>query len=96
MLAQSGHPRHTIRGIPVCQFKQVKHICSDELCFEQEAMSLYNRFLDWGYPRWIMDRVLSIARWMSKGEVLRKIDNYSRNKNSPSPYFTATGLVKLG
>lgn len=32
--AQSGHPKHTIKGIPVGQFLQIRHICSKQRDFE--------------------------------------------------------------
>lgn len=46
LLDQPGHPRHTIKGIPVGQFLRVRRICSSDTAFEHEAASLYKRFLD--------------------------------------------------
>lgn len=60
--AQSGHPKHTIKGIPVGQFLRLKRICSNDLQFDKESSALYKRFLDRGYPSWMLNRALNIPK----------------------------------
>lgn len=64
----------------VGQFLQVRRICSDNQQFEWGARSLYGRFLQWGYPRWMLDRALAKARWRDRSELLNKVVHQRRNK----------------
>lgn len=64
LMAQSGHPRHTIKGIPVGR------IFNSQESFEMEAQALYNQFLSRGYPRWMLDRACNIASSKDRLELL--------------------------
>lgn len=70
-----------IKGIPVGQLLRVRRICNDYLQFEQGAKSLYGRFLQCGYPRWMLNRALNIARQKSRTELLQKV-NQKRNERA--------------
>lgn len=67
-----GILRHTIKGIPVGQFLRVRRICSDAKQFELEATSLYQWFLNRGYPKWMINRTLAIARGKDRKDLLEK------------------------
>lgn len=73
LLAQSGLPRHTIKGIPVGQFLHVRRICSYNYQFQKEARALYGRFLQRGYPRWMLERALTIARHKDRSDLINKV-----------------------
>lgn len=87
--AQSGHSKHTIRGIPLAQFLRLKRICSDDLQFNKEAV-----FPDRGYPKWMRNRAYNIAKHKSRDELVttdvsKKVDPY-KNKLTPSSPFSNT------
>lgn len=49
LFADSGHPRHVTRGIPVGQFLRLSRISSDASDFQQESDEMSGRFSDHGY-----------------------------------------------
>lgn len=50
----------------------VRRICSDDEQFELEATSLYKRFLNRGYLKWVIIRALAIARSKDRKDLLEK------------------------
>lgn len=82
---QSGHPRHTVRGIPVGQFLRIRRICSDQLSYEKEARALYMRFLQRGYPRHMLDRACAISDSKNRSELLSK--SGCRKKDKKKQFF---------
>lgn len=50
LLAQLGHPKHTIKGINLEQFLRIRCICSSVPKFDMEAALLYKHFLARGVP----------------------------------------------
>lgn len=49
--ADSGHPKHTISGIPGGQFLRLRQICSKDSEFIKVAEDMTSRFVDRGYPK---------------------------------------------
>lgn len=72
LMAQSNHPTHTIKGSPVGQFIHLHRICREDTDFEKEAGALYNRFRQRGYPVWMLERALSIAKNKNRKDLLAK------------------------
>lgn len=52
LMAQSNHPKHTIKGIPVGKLICLQWICSEDIDFDREDGALYKRFRQQGYPIW--------------------------------------------
>lgn len=66
LMAQSNHPKHAVRGIPVGQF-----ICTEDIDFDMEAALLYHRFRQRGYPIWALERGCTIARAKNREDLLK-------------------------
>lgn len=81
LLADSSHPKHTLRGITVGQFLRLKIICSDtDYRHEEEAM--FRHFKDRGYRSTILDRAMNIAANPPLEHLLKdKISKRKRNRS---------------
>lgn len=77
--ADSGHPRHTIKDIPVGQFLRLRRVCSDDSTFLKEASDLRARFMDRVYTVSVLDRAFNIACKTERKHILH--DNVSGNRN---------------
>lgn len=60
--AESSHPKHLIRNIPVGQFLRIRRICSTEEYFEKRATELQHRFSERGYNQYDIKRAYSRAK----------------------------------
>lgn len=89
--ADSSHPTHTIKSIPVGQFLRLKRLCTRQIDFEQEAIHMSARFEARGYPRSAINRALSIANKTPRANLLMdKPSNHSRRNRSEKSHFVPT------
>nr|XP_033815550.1 uncharacterized protein LOC117367239 [Geotrypetes seraphini] len=58
----SFHPRALRNGIPVGQFLRLRRICSNDEDFNKQAMELYDKFKDRGYPGKVIRRAWKRAK----------------------------------
>lgn len=65
--ADSGHPRHTIRGNPVGQMLRIRLICSKEVHYQYEPEQMCQRFTQRGYSTADLSRALEIAGATPRG-----------------------------
>lgn len=68
--ADSSHPRHTIRGVPVGQFLRLKCLCSDNLDFIREGEDMIHKFRERGYPETVLNRAFRIASEVPRNNLL--------------------------
>ncbi|KAM4021744.1 uncharacterized protein ACNLHF_027055 [Anomaloglossus baeobatrachus] len=77
----SHHPLPLRRGIPKGQFLRIRRNCSREDDFENQAVDLFDRFLERGYPRRILQQSYAYAQTLSN-----QISNHeSKKEDPPSP-----------
>lgn len=68
--ADSGHPRHTIRGILVGQLIRLQRICSEDTVYEEEKQLMNWRFLSQGYELGTIQRAINIVDNMQRKSLL--------------------------
>uniref|UniRef100_A0A803JPC3 Helix-turn-helix domain-containing protein n=1 Tax=Xenopus tropicalis TaxID=8364 RepID=A0A803JPC3_XENTR len=77
--AESGHPQSCVRGIPVGQFLRLRRICSSWDAFQEQAMLMWDRFLERGYNTVDIKRAYDKAVAASREDLL----NYKyKNRNT--------------
>lgn len=99
--ANSGHPKHTIRGIPVGQFPRVRRICSKDSDFIKEAEDMTIRFVDRGYPKSTISRAFKIAestlncQLILNGGSIRSNNGRKFPSNISTPVFSTPYRVEF-
>lgn len=106
--ADLGHPKHTIRGIPVSQFLRLRRVFSNESDFQMETSNMKLRFMDRGYAESVLDRAFTIASNVERGNFLqdgtvrsknggRHLSRYGKSVNIPvfpTPYSSVFNKIK--
>lgn len=68
--ADSGHPHHITRGIPVGQFLRLQKLCSRDDDFKREKRSMNDRLLRRGYDENTLHRAIDIAEGTDREKLL--------------------------
>ncbi|XP_040277323.1 uncharacterized protein LOC120992413 [Bufo bufo] len=68
--ANSHHPLHTIKSIPVGEFTRARRNCSTEKAFDRECIEVWKRLQMRDYPQWMLHRGLKIAKNKSRAKLL--------------------------
>uniref|UniRef100_A0A803K2I9 Reverse transcriptase domain-containing protein n=1 Tax=Xenopus tropicalis TaxID=8364 RepID=A0A803K2I9_XENTR len=91
--ADSCHPAHMFRGIPVGQFQRLRRNCSTESAFLEQAVILRDRFLDRGYSMRSLSSAFIKALRMERSDLLtdRKGQHHGRvGRGYVSPTFVTS------
>lgn len=70
--ANSHHPLYTIKSIPVGELIRARRNCNSEASFAKECEIVTARFLNRGYPLWMLSRAEKIARSKNRKDLLFK------------------------
>ncbi|XP_056416610.1 uncharacterized protein LOC130357893 [Hyla sarda] len=68
--ADSCHPEHTIKGVPVGKLIRGKRNSSEESVYQAEANAMCTRFRQRGYPNWILDKARKRVDVIQRSDLL--------------------------
>ena len=70
--ADSNHPSHIIKNIPIGQFLRLRRNCSTDMDFNEKAKEMVARFLERGYPKDLLDEAWARALRTDRKSLLVK------------------------
>lgn len=70
--AESNHPKHLVKNIPVGQFLRLRRNCSTDSEFQSKAVDMKERFLSRGYSEYNVSRAFTKASRTDRSSLLVK------------------------
>lgn len=78
--AQSCHPHHVIKGVPVGECYRAKRNCSQVLAYNKQVSAIKSRLSKKAYPKWTLYRVISISDSKPREELLEDMPKIKEDK----------------
>lgn len=82
------HPLHTIKATPIGELVSTKRNCSTESSFSIEKNNICNRLWYRKYPKWMLDRTMNKADYISRDHLLKNKGNSPLERKCPVVFST--------